>query len=185
VHLAKPALDLGLYTHAREPMLEFWQQRAGVAFEELLPLGGGVQQHRHRIPDGNHVELVSPGTDGITQLEIRVAVRSLDAHRHFYEQVMRLDRIDADRFRCGESILALDEDPLVSPDPALAGAGYRYITVQVHDVRSEHATILERGGREGRAPVRFGEVAYISFVRDPDGNWIEISQRESLTGSLD
>jgi hypothetical protein len=30
-----------------------------------------------------------------------------------------------------------------------------------------------------------GDVAYISFVRDPDGNWIEISQRKSITGSLD
>ena len=35
------------------------------------------------------------------------------------------------------------------------------------------------------APVRLGDVAYISFVRDPDGNWIEISQRKSITGSLD
>jgi hypothetical protein len=28
-------------------------------------------------------------------------------------------------------------------------------------------------------------VAHISFVRDPNGNWIEISQRSSLTDSLD
>ncbi|HBK11323.1 MAG TPA: VOC family protein, partial [Gammaproteobacteria bacterium] len=40
------------------------------------------------------------------------------------------------------------------------------------------------GGAEGMAPVRLGDVAYISFVRDPDGNWIEISQRKSITGSL-
>jgi hypothetical protein len=29
-----------------------------------------------------------------------------------------------------------------------------------------------------------GSTARISFVRDPDGNWIEISQRASLTGTL-
>ena len=29
-----------------------------------------------------------------------------------------------------------------------------------------------------------GDVARISFVRDPDGGWIEISQRASLTGAL-
>jgi lactoylglutathione lyase len=224
VQLAKPALDVGIYTHDREPMLEFWQQDAGVAFDELLRIGGGVQQHRHRIghsilkinhsreplvpaaaggyrclriahaglgesrqlqdPNGNPVELVSPGTDGIGQLELTVAVRSLEAHRHFYEQVLRLDRIDADRFRCGDSILALREDSLVEPDPVLAAPGYRYITFQVYDVLFEHATILERGGREGRSPIKLGDVAYISFVRDPDGNWIEISQRKSLTGSL-
>jgi predicted enzyme related to lactoylglutathione lyase len=57
--------------------------------------------------------------------------------------------------------------------------------VQVYDVRSTHARVLEHGGREGRAPIRLGDVAHISFVRDPDGNWIEISQRKSITGSLD
>ena len=63
--------------------------------------------------------------------------------------------------------------------------GYRYTTIQVFDVVGEHRGILARGGREGSAPVKLGDVAYISFVRDPDGNWIEISQRKSLTGSLD
>jgi lactoylglutathione lyase len=29
-----------------------------------------------------------------------------------------------------------------------------------------------------------GETARISFILDPDGNWIEISQRASLTGAL-
>jgi lactoylglutathione lyase len=29
-----------------------------------------------------------------------------------------------------------------------------------------------------------GEVARISFVLDPDGNWIEMSQRASLTGPV-
>jgi hypothetical protein len=29
-----------------------------------------------------------------------------------------------------------------------------------------------------------GEVAVISFVRDPDGNFIELSQRASLLGGL-
>jgi hypothetical protein len=29
-----------------------------------------------------------------------------------------------------------------------------------------------------------GDVAMISFVRDPDGNFIELSQRASLVGGL-
>jgi hypothetical protein len=32
--------------------------------------------------------------------------------------------------------------------------------------------------------VTLGTVARISFIRDPDGNFIEVSQRASLTGSL-
>jgi lactoylglutathione lyase len=33
--------------------------------------------------------------------------------------------------------------------------------------------------------VTLGSTARISMVRDPDGNWIELSQRASLTGSLE
>ncbi|GIR63492.1 MAG: hypothetical protein CM15mP68_1580 [Pseudomonadota bacterium] len=42
---------------------------------------------------------------------------------------------------------------------------------------------LPTAAKKALAPVRLGDVAYISFVRDPDGNWIEISQRKSITGS--
>ena len=37
----------------------------------------------------------------------------------------------------------------------------------------------------GRVERTFGLQSVHVFVRDPDGNWIEISQRKSLTGSLD
>jgi lactoylglutathione lyase len=68
----------------------------------------------------------------------------------------------------------------------MTGLGYRATSpCQVFEVDREHAGILARGGAEGRAPLTLGKVARISFVRDPDGNWIEISQRASLTGSLE
>jgi lactoylglutathione lyase len=59
------------------------------------------------------------------------------------------------------------------------------MTFQVFDVVGTHRDILTAGGREGSAPVRLGDVAYISFVLDAEGNWLEISQRKSITGSLD
>ena len=34
------------------------------------------------------------------------------------------------------------------------------------------------------APVTLGEVARISMILDPDGNWIELSRRASIVGSL-
>ena len=46
----------------------------------------------------------------------------------------------------------------------------------------EYEGILKRGGGEGYPPRTLGEVARFGFVRDPDGNWIEISQRFSLVG---
>ena len=47
--LAKQHLDVGLFTNNADAMLEFWQQRVGLPFEETLPLGGGVLQHRHAM----------------------------------------------------------------------------------------------------------------------------------------
>mgnify|MGYP002682816373 CR=1 FL=1 len=70
-------------------------------------------------------------------------------------------------------------------DGAFEGRGWRYITFQVFEVDREHAHVLAHGGREARAPVTPGPTARISLVRDPDGNWIELSQRASLPGSLE
>jgi len=56
--------------------------------------------------------------------------------------------------------------------------------VQVWDVRAEHARLCGIGWREMTAPIKLGDTAYISFVVDPDGAPIEISQRASLTGPL-
>lgn len=66
----------------------------------------------------------------------------------------------------------------------LRSRGFRYLTVQVWDVRAEHAQLLDTGWSELTAPVRLGDTAFISFVADPDGAPIEISQRASLTGPL-
>jgi len=225
MRLAKAAIDVGIYTDQRETMLAFWQQTVGLPFDELLPVGGGVQQHRHRIgdsilkinhsrervpdqgqsgyrelvialeqqktprslvdPDGNRVTLVPVDHDGVQQIEVRLVVRDAAAQAHFYEHVLQLPREDERRFRCGASLVSFEQNVRAATDPEMRARGYRYTTIQVHDVVTEHRGVLGRGGREGRAPVRLGEVAYISFVRDPDGNWIEISQRRSLTGSLD
>ena len=225
MELAKPALDVGLFTNQPETLLPFWQDEVGLPFDETLRVGGGVHQLRHRVgesilkinhsrdalpdtpasgyrslriatpgvystcqladPDGNQVALIPAGTDLVTQLELTVAVRSIEAHADFYDRVLGLERLDERRFSCGESLLALAACPGAATNPEMRGQGFRYITLQVFDVVAEHARILEQGGTEGRAPIRLGDVAYISFVRDPDGNWIEISQRKSLTGSLD
>lgn len=224
IALAKPAVDVGLFTNHRDAVLAFWQQKAGVPFRELLPLGGGLQQHRHAIgdtvlklnhardplpdapasgirqltiardghsqvttladPDGNRVTLVPAGHDAISQIRVTLVVSDLQRHQDFYGGALGLPELDPCTFLCGVSQLRLETGD-VTLDPVQQAPGYRYLTVQVFDVQGCHAEILRKGGREGRAPVRLGDVAHISFVRDPDGNWIEVSQRKSITGSLD
>lgn len=138
-------------------------------------------------PDGNRLRLVPPGTDGITQAGIRLAVRDLAAHRRFYSEALGLAEEPwpgGAAFRAGETLMILEPSPDAPADAQMAGTGWRYITFQVFKCDEEHARVLAAGGVEATAPVTLGTTARISMVRDPDGNWIELSQRASIVGTL-
>jgi len=227
VHLAKPALDVGLFTNQREPALAFWHGAVGLAFDHVGKLGGGVQQHRHFVdaegptgsilklnhareelpalpasgyrelvlaragraeperlhdPDGNPVTLVPPGQDGVEQLAVVLRVSNRDAFDRFYRHALGLASPRPGVYACGRSQLHVREEAPVERAADWRGRGYRYLTLQVFDCEAEHAGILARGGEEGMPPIVLGETARFSFVRDPDGNYLEISQRASLTG---
>src|ERR1035437_4596201 len=49
--LAKPDLDVGLFTNRRDEQLAFWREVAGLSFDHTLKLGGGVLQHRFNAQD--------------------------------------------------------------------------------------------------------------------------------------
>jgi lactoylglutathione lyase len=225
MRLAKNHVDIGLFTNRLEPMLAFWQREVGLAFEEILPVGGGVHQHRHSMngsvlkinhvrdpladappsgyraltiaradqagvktlvdPDGNVVTLVAPGTDGVTGIAVDLAVRDGAAFDDFYARALGLERAGERAWRAGDTLLRWRAEPGIPlAGDSMRARGYRYLTVQVFDCDAVHAAVLAAGGREGSAPRTLGSVARISFVRDPDGNWIEISQRASLVGAI-
>jgi predicted enzyme related to lactoylglutathione lyase len=221
MQLAKKHIDVGLYTNDTDAMLEYWQTKVGLRFEEMQPLGQGVRQHRHdmngsvlklnsvRDPmppakpggyrelwiaspdvaepetlwdcDGNNIRLVLPGYAGINGIALKLVVSNAARFREFYGTVMRLESAGRDTYRIGDSLLMFDVNPNAAQDNPMRAKGYRYFTIQVTDVDREHATFVERGATEGMAPITLGETARISFIRDPDGNWIELSQRASLT----
>jgi lactoylglutathione lyase len=224
MQLAKPQVDIGLSTNDLEPMLAFWQDEAGIAFDHLLPIRRGQDQHRHdvagsvlkinhhaeplpdappsgylelivarrgltapvglRDPDGNRVCLVPPGWEGVTQAGIRLRCRDIEAHRRFYREALGLPEERPGVFRAGETLIFLEQDPDAPADAEMRGKGWRYITFQVFGVDEEHARAVARGAREAMAPLTLGQTARISMIRDPDGNWIELSQRASIVGSL-
>ena len=158
-------------------------------YRELLIAREGLTAPRALIdPDGNRVTLVPKGQDGITQIGVRLAVRDLAAHRRFYGEALGLPEephAPGAAFRAGESLVLLEQSDDAPSDAPFEGRGWRYLTFQVFKVDAEHARILELGGREAVAPRTLGTTARISMVKDPDGNWIEISQRASITGSLE
>ena len=162
-------------------------------YRELLIAREGISHPvAHVDPEGNRVTLVPPGRFGIARIGIRLGVRDVEAHGRFYRDALGLSEIapaDLDAgarvFLAGDTVLIVAADAGAPADAAFDGKGWRYITFQVFAVDREHAHVLAHGGREGYPPVTLGTTARISMVRDPDGNWIELSQRASLTGSLE
>lgn len=149
-------------------------------------------------PDGNAVELVPPGHNGIEHVELRMGVSDAGVFERFHTEVLESARIGPGRFRLGRTILSFSRDPAARPyvapprkegetpdllraTAALVGSGLRYFTVQVRDCVAEHKRVLAAGGNEG-SPVMpgppGGPSVAIFFIRDPDGNWIEVVQRK-------
>jgi catechol 2,3-dioxygenase-like lactoylglutathione lyase family enzyme len=220
--LAKPHIDVGLCTNRRDAQLRFWGDEAGLAYDHVLRLGHGFQQHRFATngsvvkvndsrdplpesapagfctlliaadvagcrvlsdPDGNVVSLVPRGYEGINGIAVRVLVTDVAASRRFYSEALGMVPATQNALRCGDSLLFIAPSPAPVRAGDMMAIGFRYLTIQVHDCDAEHALALRRGAIEGRAPTTLGTTARISFVRDSDGNWIEISQRASLTGA--
>lgn len=212
--LAKECIDVGLYTDQYEAQRGFYCDELGLPYEELLKVGGGIHQHRLglfgsvlKVNDSREplddartnfirLEINGPvarqlrdpdGTEITTTPQVeRIAVHWASSVPDRLAELLRagFDAVDVGdaRLRVGTTTLVLH--PGGEPVGPVRSRGFRYLTVQVWDVRAEHANLLQLGWREWIAPRKLGETAYISFVVDPDGSPIEISQRASLTGPL-
>src|SRR5437868_3790053 len=88
-----------------------------------------------------------------------------------------------DAVRGGDSLVFITQSSMPVRAGAMKLRGFRYITIQVRSCDAEHARLLRVGAVEGHSPTTLGTTARISFVRDPDRNWIEISERASLTSA--
>ena len=170
--------------HHAEPLPE----AAPSGYRELIIAREGLQKPRRMVdPDGNRVQLVPPGHDGVTQIAVAMAVRSLGEHRRFFGDILGFPEQSwtaGPAFRLGYSLVLLEEERLATADPVRQARGWRYITLQIADIDAVHHELLSKGVREGLAPITLGDVARISMILDPDGNWIELSRRASIVGSL-
>src|SRR5437016_9915 len=170
--------------HHAEPLPE----AAPSGYRELIIAREGLQTPRRMVdPDGNRVQLAPPGHDGVSQIAVAMGVRSLSAHRKFYGDILGFAEQPwpgGAGFRLGDSLVLLAENPAATVDPVRQARGWRYITLQVADIDAVHDELRSKGVREGLAPVTLGDVARISMILDPDGNWIELSRRASIVGSV-
>ena len=140
-------------------------------------------------PDGNTIELVPPGRDDVTQLEVRLGVSDVEVFDDFYTKAAGGKGIGGHRYKIGETIFATFRHPLarrVKPAPmanllevvkAMAALGIRYVTLQVKNCDAAFKEFTDAGAAIGVAPANFDNVARAAFVRDPDGNYVELVQR--------
>ena len=135
-------------------------------------------------PDGTELVLAPPGGSGLIDVAVHWATDDVEGLGRRLRDGFGAEHEGGTDYRLGTSLLRLVHAPDVPPVEGMFARGFRYLTVQVRDVRAAHAHLLASGWTEGRAPVKLGETAFISFVRDPGGSWIEVSQRASLTGPL-
>jgi lactoylglutathione lyase len=143
--LAKPRIDFGLTTTNLAPMLGFWQGEVGLAFDHLLPIRRGHDQHRHdalgSVIKINHVEGELPDGPPTGYRELYIARDGLTAPR-----------------------------PLVDPDgnrvtlvpPGWRGIGQIAVRLAVRDIEAHRRFYVDALGLseepwEGGAAFRGGE----------------------------
>jgi catechol 2,3-dioxygenase-like lactoylglutathione lyase family enzyme len=180
--VARSIVKINSYSRPFEPV-------ASSGYRELLIVRQGLNAPLAlQDAEGNQVTLLPTDLFGVKQIAIRMSVRDLGVSTDFYTHSLGLsvvpDTHDV-RVVIGESLLLLREDRTINVESAVVGPGFRFVTLQVFDVNNAYKHIVECGGRPGQPPRAVGTIAKYALVQDPDGNWIELSQRASLAGSLE
>lgn len=144
---------------------------------ELLVGRGGISSEKRLVdPDGNRILLVPP--DALGEAPIGMRVRSSRAEKIglFYQDGMAFRRINERTYTSEGSRIVVEETTEPQDGGRLRARGYRFLTFHVADVDQMYAHLLASGATSGMAPMEFGTVARIAFVRDVDGNWIELAR---------
>lgn len=167
--------------HHRDPLpVDATTGYTAIAVVDPVRAADGI--HGRSGPDGLRVALTPPTGDG-TMVNVMVEASDVTRTLDLLQATFGGAR-DERTVRVGETKLSVKLRRSRPPTTSRDGVGIRYLTVQVRDVVAAHAHAVAQGLTDGMAPLRLGDVAAIAFVRLPDGDWIELSQRASLTGPL-
>lgn len=150
----------------------------------LWPEPGLLRPRQQQDPDGNTVERVPHGHLDVTQVGIVYRVPSLAVAAQFAERALGAEKLGEGRYRFGASVLLFEVVSTPERAGPLEALGFTYTTLHVMDVLGTHAHLVANGCAEAIPPTPFHGITTYSFARDPVGNWIEISQRADLAGSM-
>jgi lactoylglutathione lyase len=157
---------------------------AVTGYRELLIARGDVDEVvQLQDPDGLPVQLVPVGHRGVTTAGIVVGVPDVDAQRRFLVEGMGATESHGG-LRVGDTQLFVEERASSGEPTPAARKGFVYITMIVHDCVGAHERLLAAGGRHSLRTLRLADRCLFSWVRDPNGNWVEIVQYAELSGPL-
>lgn len=133
-------------------------------------------------PDGNEIMIVPPGYNSVTGVGICIKTSRVELYKKFYQDDLECAAISDNTFQLGDSIIFLEKDPNASRAGHWVDKGLRYFTIHVRQIDNTYAALMDAGVEPGEAPYSIGKIARISFIKDPDGRWVEVAQRASLAG---
>lgn len=154
-------------------------------FEELYLAQDGVSRVETKIdPDGNKITVVPKGYLGIESVGFKVKVRSFDKECKFWKDTMGCVELSPGRFRAASTVIIVEEDSNAKPAGNWGTSlGFRYITFHVMRVDKAFNEMVKNGAEVEQKLRSMGKMVRIGFVKDTDGNVIEIAQRADLAGA--
>lgn len=137
-------------------------------------------------------------------VDIGIVVRNLDAMMRFYGEGLGFERVFSESppadvlppartvqiYKAGNADIKLwhihDGPPSPGPDERLGQAGLRYLTMWIDDLKGTIAHLEELGFPVEDNPHRsvLGAALSLCFVRDPDGNYVELIETDDPSGEL-
>jgi lactoylglutathione lyase len=154
---------------------------AVTGYRELLMVDAGTNEPRTLVdPDGLPITLVPAGHRGIDEIGLMMVVPDVDAQRRFIVEGMLGEPVgDSGGLRVGNTVIFVEQSDGPMEITPIVRRGFTMLTLIVNDLLATHQHLLDHGAIHGiRAsddPGVPGRCQF-SFVRDPNGNWIELVQ---------
>lgn len=153
---------------------------AVTGYRELLMVSDVTEPRRLVDPDGLPITLVPHGWRGIEDVGLVMSVPDVDAQRRFIVEGMLGEPVgDSGGLRVGNTVIFLEQADGPMEITPIIRRGLTMLTLIVNDLLAVHQHLIDHGGIHGlRAsddPGVPGRCQF-SFVRDPNGNWIELVQ---------
>jgi catechol 2,3-dioxygenase-like lactoylglutathione lyase family enzyme len=137
-------------------------------------------------------------------VDIGLVVQNRDEMMRFYGDGLGLERVFSESpppdvlppartvqtYQAGEAAIKLwhihDYTPPAGPDDRLGQVGFRYLTMWIDDLAGTVARLTEHGFPIEDKPHRsiLGAAMSLCFVRDPDGNYIELIETDDPSGKM-